>query len=217
MAVRLFENCYELKDIVLPSTLTQIDPYAFVDCTSLDYITIPPSVTVIGQDAFAWCTSLRSFFIPNAVTTVGDYAFCNCTKLNRVTIGSGVTSIGRDTFLRCNALYNVSCLATTPPEMLSEACFTDNTYSRTKLRVPESSIEAYQTTDWWNRFQTFLPLVDRDVNGDGEVNIVDITSLIDLLLGNGNYSLVEACADVDGNGIINIVDVTALIDYVLNH
>jgi len=55
-----------------------------------------------------------------------------------------------------------------------------------------------------------------DVNGDGSVNISDVTALIDYLLsGNANgISLVGADCNTDGS--INISDVTALIDYLLS-
>ena len=53
-----------------------------------------------------------------------------------------------------------------------------------------------------------------DVDHDGKVNISDVTTLIDYLLG-GADGLCTACADVDGDGNINIADVTALIDLLL--
>ena len=52
-----------------------------------------------------------------------------------------------------------------------------------------------------------------DVDGDGNINIADVTALIDYLLAGGNVN--EFNADVDGDGSINIADVTALIDYLL--
>lgn len=53
-----------------------------------------------------------------------------------------------------------------------------------------------------------------DVNGDGLINIADVTEIIDLMINNnGEYF---ANADVDGNGVINIADVTSLIDMLLN-
>lgn len=52
-----------------------------------------------------------------------------------------------------------------------------------------------------------------DVNGDGVVSIVDVTALIDLLLGDGTY--IQA-GDMDEDGSMTIVDVTALIDVLLS-
>ena len=53
-----------------------------------------------------------------------------------------------------------------------------------------------------------------DVNHDQNVNIADVTALIDYLLSSeGNVC--EICADVNGDHAINIADVTALIDMLL--
>ena len=55
-----------------------------------------------------------------------------------------------------------------------------------------------------------------DVNGDGSVNISDVTTLIDHLL-SGNASGVNlTAADCNQDGSINISDVTTLIDYLLS-
>lgn len=52
-----------------------------------------------------------------------------------------------------------------------------------------------------------------DVNDDGDVNIADVTALIDILLDG---SEAPAAADVNGDENVNIADVTALIDALLN-
>ena len=54
-----------------------------------------------------------------------------------------------------------------------------------------------------------------DVDGDGNITIADVTTLIDHLLGTETDSFYEVNADVDENGNINIADVTALIDMLL--
>ena len=53
-----------------------------------------------------------------------------------------------------------------------------------------------------------------DVNGDGSVNISDVTALIDLLLGGGSIS--NPAADCNQDSSVNISDVTSLIDYLLS-
>ena len=54
-----------------------------------------------------------------------------------------------------------------------------------------------------------------DVNEDGFVNIADVTTLIDYLLGATPSPFNTTAADVDTNGDINVADVTALIDLIL--
>ena len=54
-----------------------------------------------------------------------------------------------------------------------------------------------------------------DVNHDGEVNIADVTRLIDYLLNN-EIPICPVCADVYPDEEVNIADVTALIDQLLS-
>jgi len=55
-----------------------------------------------------------------------------------------------------------------------------------------------------------------DVNNDGEVNISDVTDLIDYLLGGDASAINLAAADVDGDDEVSIADVTSLIDMLLS-
>lgn len=56
-----------------------------------------------------------------------------------------------------------------------------------------------------------------DVNGDGMVNIADVTAEIDYVLGPRKWWAVNILkADIDGDELITIADVTALIDYLFN-
>ena len=55
-----------------------------------------------------------------------------------------------------------------------------------------------------------------DVNGDGDVNISDVTALIDYLLSGNASNIQLGNADINTDGSVNISDVTALIDYLLS-
>ena len=50
------------------------------------------------------------------------------------------------------------------------------------------------------------------MNGDGEVNISDVSSIIDIILNSGE----NQAGDVNGDGEINIVDINAVIDLMLS-
>lgn len=54
-----------------------------------------------------------------------------------------------------------------------------------------------------------------DVNGDGEINITDVTLLVDHILGNENDAFIIENANVNGDDDINIGDVTDLINIIL--
>ena len=54
-----------------------------------------------------------------------------------------------------------------------------------------------------------------DVNGSGDVNINDVTDLINMLLANTAEG--KVAADCNGDGVVNINDVTTLINYLLSN
>ena len=61
-----------------------------------------------------------------------------------------------------------------------------------------------------------MPELRGDVNGDGSVNISDVTALINYLL-NGNASEINLSgADANQDSRVNISDATTIINYVLN-
>lgn len=52
-----------------------------------------------------------------------------------------------------------------------------------------------------------------DVNRDGAVNVTDVTTLVNMILGV--IAKDQESADVDSNGSINVSDVTALVNLIL--
>ena len=59
-------------------------------------------------------------------------------------------------------------------------------------------------------------IIAGDVNSDGEVNISDVTVLIDYLLNPDDAHIDRIAADVNTDGEINISDVTGIIDILLS-
>ena len=91
-----------------PYSLKSIDKFDFYQCSSLKQISIPSSVTQIGYSAFSECSSLEQILIPNSVTKISNLAFCGCSSLKQITIPSSVTEIGSSAFKNCISLIQVS-------------------------------------------------------------------------------------------------------------
>ena len=53
-----------------------------------------------------------------------------------------------------------------------------------------------------------------DANGDGVINIADVTAIINHINGSTSGSFVLSAADANGDGSINIADVTAVINMI---
>lgn len=105
----IFDEMAALTTVVLPSTITKLEPWAFENDVKLKNITIPEGVTEIGDYAFAKCSSLQTMTIPASVTTMGTGVFHNCTSLSKVTFaeGSSLDVISGGMFQDCTALKNV--------------------------------------------------------------------------------------------------------------
>ena len=51
-----------------------------------------------------------------------------------------------------------------------------------------------------------------DVNDDGELNILDLVQIANLILDNGY----DAVADINSDGLLNILDIVYFVDVILN-
>ena len=102
-----FFGCSGLTSVIIPNSVTSIGDRAFCSCSGLTSVTIPNSVTSIGEDAFSYCSGLTSIDIPNSVTSIGDGAFFDCSGLTSVIIPNSVTSIGDGAFCSCRKLKTV--------------------------------------------------------------------------------------------------------------
>lgn len=164
-ADHLFLNNQEIKDLVLPNSLTSIEHGIFYGCSGITSVTIPINVTYIDYDAFNGCTGLTSVTIPNKVTNIGHRAFQNCSNLTEIIIPNSVTKIGTDAFRGCSALTDVYCYAENVPSMINDA-FKDTDIANATLYVPEGSVAAYKAAEPWSGFGTIKTL-------SGEIPVVE--------------------------------------------
>lgn len=107
-AHRLYLHDKEVKDLIIPNSVTSIGPNTFYGCSSLTSLTIPNSVTSIGDDAFSGCTGLTSATIPNSVTNIGGSAFRDCSSLTSLTISNSITNIEGRVFYGCSSLTSLT-------------------------------------------------------------------------------------------------------------
>ena len=117
----------EIKDLVIPNSVTQISSSAFKGCSGLTSVTFGDNVNLIGNNAFQNCSGLTSitfgdnvmailsyaFYGCSGLTSltinnnIGPYAFADCTGLTSVTFGDNVKSIGNSAFSGCSGLSSV--------------------------------------------------------------------------------------------------------------
>ena len=232
-----------LESIDLPNTVKTIGYQAFIECSQLKKVHMSEGLTSIGGAAFTYCPLLEEGYLPGGVTEVRN-AFTHDSALKRLQIGSkdsapGVTLIQNAGICDCpleylelganvdslahlalvdlNNLKVLICWAAVPPRCHDYwHCFDPYPQEMTAaVYVPKASLEAYRTANEWKLFNTIVAIEDvGDINGNGMIDIADVTDLIDQLLA-GEYENAPI-ADVNFDGTIGIADVTALIDILLN-
>ena len=77
-----FYNCYYLRKIVIPNTVTTIGEKAFGYCNKLNDIQLPSTLKTIKSSAFKGCIKLKSIYIPSSVINIGESVFSNCSSLS---------------------------------------------------------------------------------------------------------------------------------------
>ncbi len=163
-----FWKCHNLKTIDIPDTVTDIGNFAFLECFELEEIDLPNSLEFIASGIFFDCKKLKSIDIPNSVTAIWEVAFENCKSLETVNIPSSVTSIGQGAFSQCIGLETISIDIKTPLA-INEDVFEKVYLSAVTLKVPENSVNAYNTAPVWKRFM---------INGGVRSNNVVTTKLL---------------------------------------
>ena len=165
-------------------TVTYQDYNTSNNYPNIESLTIPSTISKngltmkvigIGEYAFARSPWLTNVSIPSSITSIGNYAFYYCPSLTTVNIGSGVTSVGNRAFYGSNALTSVTCEALTPPSMQNSYTFSN--YTTPTLYVHYASLNAYQTTNYWNKFThistieppTTPPVISYETNDDAVI------------------------------------------------
>ena len=129
-----FTNCAQLREVIIPSNVTDIRQETFYKCTSLKNVTIEDGVEKIGYQAFAGCTTLEHIEIPGSVNTIDMSAFSDCTGLKSAVIHDGVEVIGHRMFEGCTSLQNV--VLPQGLQKIGARAFADT--ALTEIEIPDS-------------------------------------------------------------------------------
>ena len=151
-----FQDCDKITSITINENVVTIGENAFSGCSGMTRVTIPNTVTTIGGVSFGNCTSLTEVVIPNSVTYVGGLAFAYCSALTSVDLGENCrfktsSSWSLNIFKGCTSLTDITCRSIDAWEF-HEPMFDESTYTTATLHVPSSALNAYQNTNYWNKF-----------------------------------------------------------------
>ena len=177
-------------------TLERINDYTFAGDSLLNAGNLlKEDVAYIGNYAFYdVSTVIDTMRLPSSVVYLGDYAMAGMTGMQTFkTAAAEVPALGENVWAGVNQ-------------------------QSVPLYTPSNeSAELYKAADQWMYF--YIPMesdfIPGDVNGDGSVDINDVTALIAYVLTGDATGIDLRAADVNNDEEVDINDVTTLINYVL--
>ena len=176
-----FYACSALESVVLPSTIEMIDYSAFSYCSALKNVTLNEGLTYIGSSAF-YGTAIESIVIPSTLTEIYYGIFTNCANLKSVTLKEGLVDICDGSFQGCTSLKEILIPSTVTN--IGSNVFNNNMIIH---GYTNSYAQAYVDYHYYNSnlTHTFVEIerMMGDVNGDGTVNVTDVTELQKYLAG----------------------------------
>ena len=231
-----FRGCTALQSMVIPETVTDLGRGVFTDCNMLSEVTVNSAISILPANSFAGCTSLSDISLSNTITTIGNAAFAKCTSIhdlaflanvNRIAdsafygngftdieIPIGISSIPYYAFAFSETLTHVTIPKTV--EYIHPNAFTGSQSVVIKCY--------YDTCGYEYAIEQNIPyvLLDGvklgDANGDGSVNINDVTAiqrhLAQLEQIEGIYLY---AADANQDGTLDISDATSLQMYIAEY
>ncbi len=128
----LFQGCWSLKEIKIPSAVRTIESSAFFGIhlravifareSRLEHIgeaafasngdlkqaDLPDSIRRIEKSAFYGCVNLKSVRLPEGLKSIDYRAFGNCFALKEIEIPGTVEWIGMEAFCRCRILRKIT-------------------------------------------------------------------------------------------------------------
>jgi hypothetical protein len=199
-------------------SVSEVGVNAFSGCNSLQSVSLPSSIKSIGSFGFYQCTNLKSMTLPGKLESISTGAFMSCTGMTTLTIPASVNDIGNMAFRNCGNLAKIYSHIVDPTKVnytKPAMIFQGVNKSICILYVPKGKIWIYSETDPWSDFTRFseIQAAGGDLNGDGKVNVSDVTVLINMILGI--VPMNQSVADVNGDGKVNVSDVTAIINMIL--
>jgi surface protein len=205
----MFENCTGLESLNLSgwdiSNIANVG-VIFSGCTSLT--TLDVSGWTIGSasiwNLFMGCTGITTLDLStwNTAGVTNMYCmFVDCANLATIYVGEGwttenVTNSDR-MFGGCTSLVGGMGTVYDPDHVDAEYAHIDG---------------GSENPGYFTEKPTFVP---GDANGDGKVDVQDITAIINYILGNNPSPFNVEAADVNHTSDVNVMDVTAVINIIL--
>ena len=164
-----------------------IGAYSFYNCSNLKSANLGPYVTELYRGVFRGCTSLESVELSANITEIPYECFYECSSLGEITLDRNITVIQENAFVGCTNLV-IRCYYDSCAHNFAKA-----------HNIPYILLDS---------------VLLGDANGDGNVNISDVTDIQRVVAEMDTLDdLRKKAADINGDGVVTIDDATFLQTY----
>ena len=105
---RIFAECASLETVIFGEGVTSIPSWCFYQCGSLKNVSLPSTLTEIGKSAFSCFVGLEQISIPDGVQKIRSRAFYKCRSLSEVKLPELLKGIGDEAFYGCYGIKSIS-------------------------------------------------------------------------------------------------------------
>ena len=121
----LFDECTNIKTVVIENGITHIGFQNFRNCTGIESVSFPASLLTIGSAPFLNCTSIATIDLSGCTSlkSTGSGLCTGCTSLTTVTLPSSIETIGGHAFEFCSSLQTINLNACTALERICAHAF----------------------------------------------------------------------------------------------
>lgn len=146
----MFYNCYCLKALMLPSTLTVIPSSICESCFGMKVVSLPNSAIIDNTTKFfSYNNMLKTITFPEGITSIPNSCFRGCYNLKELYIPSTVTSIAAYGLNWCSGLERLDFSNATSIPTIANTNAIANLTKACKIIVPDSLYETWITTSYW--------------------------------------------------------------------
>ena len=112
---RAFQNRTDLRTVMIPDSVTEIEAYSFNNCTNLSNVTLSKSLKYMGGRAFGSCEKITQIEIPKSLDYCGNSGYASyhgpfgaCSGLKKITFEEGATEVSNGLFRGCTGLEEIN-------------------------------------------------------------------------------------------------------------
>ena len=181
---KCFENCRDIKKIILPSTLISIGDSAFSWCINIRHLQLPDSVKYIMHNAFSYC-SIETLLLGRNMKYIAEEAFSHNNIYDVFNNSTKLSFIGQSAFynnkLKSFNINNYPIFI----ESHSTELMKINALSNGRIKLFDASCDNVIEAD------CSAETIDKYSYKDGILKIKEGVQII------GNFSILKDCKSVE--------------------